>query len=162
MSQYTPSWSTLQSQYTQQQKDYASLVSGAQTLKDPVSLNTAVNNIKAKNREIQATLDKMLRIVATSSSSSKTLDSNKQALLRRLRELTDDYNQLLTNNDTIETLRRIRAYEESKTGSKIQLYLMAFAAAVVLLLVVIFAMSYFKKSATMPTAAISPAMPSFT
>lgn len=157
----SPSMTSLQSQYTQQQTDYAALVANAQTLKTSDSLSKAVDKIKAKNREIQATLDQMLGAVATAKQDSAVIGQRRQELQQRLREIDEDYRQLVASNDTMETLKRIRGYEETKVNTTIQMYFMAFIASLVLLAIVVFAFGYRSKSATTPTPAMSPATTSF-
>jgi DNA repair exonuclease SbcCD ATPase subunit len=162
MAQVPPNMSALRSQYDRLQREYRNMVSQGRNLRDATSLRSAVNNIRAKNREIQSTIDQMLRVVATSRQQSSALEAERLKLQKRLQEIQEDYDKLLTNNDKLETLKRIRAYEESKIDTKIQLYLMAFIASLVLLVIVIFAFGYRRKSATTPTPAMSTATPSFT
>ena len=158
MAQVPPNMSALRAQYNRLQREYRTMVSQARTLREATALRSAVNNIQAKNREIQSTIDQILRAIAsTKTTSTASLERERVRLQKRLHQIQEDYNQLLTNNDKLETLKRIRAYEESKVDTKIQLYLMAFIAAVVLLFIVIFAFGYRRKSATAPTPPMSSA-----
>jgi DNA repair exonuclease SbcCD ATPase subunit len=162
MAQAPPTMSALRAQYDRLQREYRTMVSQAQTLRDATALTSAVNNIQAKNRELQTTLDAMLGVLSsTIATSSTSIGTEQERLQKRLQEVQEDYNKLLTNNDKLETLKRIRAYEESKVDTKIQLYLMAFIASLVLLFIVIFAFGYRRNSATAPTPAMSSATASF-
>lgn len=160
MATYAPNMTTLEAQYTRLQGEYTKMVADAQNLKDVTALRSAVTNIKAKNREIQGTLDQMLAAVATSRSSGAELNTRVTELKTKLQQINEDYGKLVSNNDALETLKRIRGYEVSKTNTKVQMYFMAFIGALVLLAIVVFAFGYRKNTATNPTPSMSTATPS--
>jgi hypothetical protein len=86
-------------------------------------------------------------------------DSNSEAyrdqLVEQLSRIQTDYNGLKANTDTMETLRRIRGFQDESWKSPLFIYVaLLLVAALVLVLVILFRRQK-AESATMPSA--SPA-----
>lgn len=144
----------LERQYAKQHTAYQD----AATKQDPAS----VDAVKALSLQIADTLSRMIAILTGVKQESGNIGAYRDELVKKLIRIQHDYSGLLTNTDRLETLRRIRSYEESKFDSTFYWYMFAFTIiAVVLLIVLLFKKApYVDASMMMRTSPI--ATPAFT
>jgi hypothetical protein len=75
----------------------------------------------------------------TAAGARGTLARQRDELIEKLRRIQRDYNGLLVNTDKMETLRRIRGFQEQDWKSTLQMYFIFFSLlAGVLFLVLLF------------------------
>lgn len=138
----------LEKLYNQKERQYRTLVFASDaTLRLP--------EIRKLNTELNQILNAMLQLVAQSKQSSGNLTKAQQDLLAKLRKLERDAGQLAKDTDKAETLRRIRADEESRYSKTLYFYIGAVLLVALLILLVIFVFSGKKSEASTPMP-ISP------
>ena len=141
----------LQRRYSQLSQQYETLLRTANTPQQ-------VQRLRQLNEQMSKLLDDMLNHLNGANPTGDMLKTRDE-LTRRLTRIQRDYNGLLIATDDLETLRRIRAHESSEGRKTLTIYLFAFVALAVLLLVVIF---WKGRSQTKETAAIMPTSPAVT
>lgn len=115
---------------------YQSLADEA--LADPTKLQANVERMKTLNAEMATILDKEIADM-TSAGASGDIATLRDDLIEKLRKIQKDYNGLLVNTDKLETLRRIRGFQEKDWKSELRLYIIFFGIlAGVLLLFLLF------------------------
>lgn len=145
------------SQYARLNAEYMRLIDD--TIKNPRKAKENLPKITALASQIATMLDEMTKQLAMAPSPSSTLEAERDELLKRLRKIQMDYNGLLQNTDKLETLRRIRSYQDTTWRSSFNVYLIAFLVLALLVVLVVLGMSYRAKSAIIPTnPTISPAL----
>jgi hypothetical protein len=110
-----------------------------------------VADAKALNLQLADTVSQLL---AAATADPTHIDAYRNELVRKLTRIQYDYNGLVANTDSLETLRRIREYETTKFDSSFMLYLFAFGLACVFLIVLLL----FKRQ-PLPTNTISMTSP---
>ena len=121
-----PNMNRLESDYQTLQDQYRSLATEAETKTDAKSLNPILEKLQRVNRQIAEVLDRMLTNVAKTKENGASISTYRDDLVKALRRIQIDYNNLRTNTDTLETLRRIREYESSKATGSLNWYLLGF------------------------------------
>lgn len=140
----------MDAQYQSLAEQYQSLADEA--LKDPTKLQTNTEKMKVLNTQMAKILDAAISDL-TSGGARGDLATQRDALVEKLRRIQRDYNGLLANTDKIETLRRIRGFQEEDWKSKLKLYIIFFSIlAVIMFLFVLFKR---QKTESINTAAIS-------
>lgn len=144
----------LEKQYTQQITEYTALV------KDAVSTNdtTKVERIKQLNQSIAMTLDQMIAIITQAKQKNGNIEVYRDELVAKLQRIQKDYNGLLQNTDTLETLRRIRNQEEKEANGSLFWLIGGF---IVLCILTLLAMMFFGSQKT-ESATIMPMSPATT
>lgn len=137
------------SQYTRLNAEYVRLID--ETIASPSRAQVNLPKITALANQIASLLDEMTKQLAMAPSPTSTLESERDELVRRLRKIQMDYNGLLQTTDKLETLRRIRSYQDTTWRSSFNAYLMAFLILTLLVVLVVLGMSYRAKSAIIPT-----------
>ena len=125
----------LQAQYTALTDTYNSLIDEA--VQDPTKVQTNFSQIVDVARQRTEVVDQMLQQVALSNQSSSDIQQLRDELVTRLRRIQQDYNGLQTNTDKLETLRRIRTFQDTSWKSTLAMYLTAFVVLVILVFVAI-------------------------
>jgi hypothetical protein len=120
-----------------------------------VDAKVKLPEIRKLNQELSDILNAMLEIVATTKQSSGNLSAVQQDLLTKLKKIERDANQLAKDTDAVETLRRIRADEESRFSSTLYFYIGAVLLVALLILLVMFVFSG-KTSEAITPMPISP------
>ena len=142
--------SELEALYKRKEEAYKRLVFS-------VDAQTKLPEIRKVNRELSNILNAMLGIVATSKQSSGNLTAVQQDLLAKLKKIERDANQLVKDTDAVETLRRIRADEESRVNTSLYFYIGAILVVALLILLVMFIFSQ-KTSELSTPMPMSPSM----
>lgn len=124
----------LTAQYTTLKTQYATLAN--EVLADPSKMSQRLPQLQSLNQEIASVLDQMLRAMQYARQSPNS-DAYRNELVETLSRIQTDYNGLKTNTDTLETLRRIRGAQDDSWRGPLFLYLMAFLAAAILLVLVL-------------------------
>jgi len=111
-------------------------------------------NIALTNR-----LDTMLTLLATMKQNNSA-EAELTELLADLRQIQRDYNGLIKETDTLETLRRIRQQEDVSIKRELYWYLIVFVFVAILLIA--YLIFYGKRAATAPIANTVPSSPNLT
>lgn len=131
-----------------------------EALSNPAKMQGNIEKMKTINTEMAAILDSTIHEM-TASGPSGDLTRQRDELIEKLVRIQRDYNGLLTNTDKLETLRRIRGFQETDWKSKLRIYIIALAVlAVVLALFVLFRRQKTLSTAMAPMSATST--PAFT
>ena len=144
----------LKARYQQQRARYEALVGQALTTNDPRVRAQLFPLIRDANLRLSATLDEMLRMLTNVGKETANIQMYRDELMTTLRRIQKDYNGLIQGTDQMETLRRIREYEDSKYTSSLHMYLIGILVMALALIVVLLFRGY--KS---PTTAMTTAMP---
>lgn len=135
--------SELRIRYERLQQDYDTLMTTAIANNDASKLQ----ELRRLNQEMSSVLSQLL------GQSVQHNTGDEEELVKRLQQIQKDYNGLITATDDLETLRRIRAYEEDTSKKTLTGYLIAL---IVVALLVIGAMFVFQRALSTPTIASSP------
>jgi vacuolar-type H+-ATPase subunit D/Vma8 len=108
----------LRMNYDRQLKEYDSLVQSA----DP----SQIPKLKELNASIAKTLNEMIQQLTYLKKETPSLKEERDELIERLRQIQRDYNGLLVNTDSLETLRRIRQQEGTEANRLMYMYLFFF------------------------------------
>lgn len=141
----------LTTQYTTLKTRYTALAN--EVLADPSKMSQRLPQLQSLNQEIASVLDQMLRALQYARQSPNS-DAYRDELVETLGRIQKDYNGLKTNTDALETLRRIRGAQDESWQGPLFIYVMAFLAAAVLLVLVIVLRRQKSESAIAP--AMSP------
>jgi hypothetical protein len=126
----------MDAQYQSLAQQYQRLAEEA--LSDPTKLQPNTEKMKALNTRMATLLDGTITEM-TSAGVTGDLARQRDALIEKLRRIQRDYNGLLVNTDKMETLRRIRGFQEEDWKGKLKLYIVFFAIlAGIMFLVVLF------------------------
>ena len=137
--------SSLRSQYT---------TLATQASANPSQVATLLPQIQSLNQQIANVLDQMLQEMQYARQDPNS-EAYRDQLVEQLSRIQTDYNGLKANTDTMETLRRIRGFQDDSWKSPLATYMaILLVAALVLVLVILFRRQKAER-ATMPSA--SPA-----
>lgn len=139
----------LRAKYERQLKEYDTLVAGAINTNDV----TQITKLRSLNESIAKTLNEMIKNLTFMKKESPNLTKEREELISRLRQIQLDYNGLLVNTDTLETLRRIRQQENGEVNKQLYLFI-GFFLLVSLIIVVYLSFVTHKKDVTAATASI--------
>lgn len=142
----------LRSKYLRKTAEYDAAVRQAFATKDVSQLP----RIRQLNTEVTRLLDKMIEQMTFAKQETPVLVKERDILVKKLHRIQMDYNGLLVNTDTLETLRRIREQEGSAYQRDLYRYLVFFFVVCVGVLLMIL----FVKKGQADTTASSAAMPS--
>ena len=148
----------LDARYAELRARYDTLI--AQTLASPATISTTLPQIQSLNQEIAAVLDQMLTELQHARDGPNS-DAYRDRLLEQLTRIQTDYTGLKTNTDSLETLRRIRSFQDDSWKPTLLLYVLGLIAAAILLVVVILLRRQTSDTTIAPTTS-APAMPTLT
>jgi len=145
----------LRTAHVNQLTQYQNIIETAITEKDSSKLPEIIAmNIALTNR-----LDTMLTLLATMKQNNSA-EAELTELLADLRQIQRDYNGLIKETDTLETLRRIRQHEDLSIKRELYWYLIIFVFVAILLIA--YLIFYGKRAATAPIANTVPSSPNLT
>lgn len=148
-------------QYQQRIDRYNQLVGDG--LKNPGNFRKNMNQIKTLNIEISAILDKMMEQLAMVKQDNASFIAQRDQLYKNLQRIRREANALAQDKDTLETLRRIREFDESESKTSLNIYVVAFLIlALVVLLVLVFKRPAPQSDMTMTMPSNPAAIPAFT
>ena len=139
----------LTKKYQDLDKEYKATAERALAATTAETINTEVEKLRALNLQIAAVLEQMLAMVADVKNETGTLRIARDELTMKLARIQRDYSDLNKQTDRLETLRRIRQYEQVVADRSMYLYLGIFLAFCVVLLLVILVKGYFQKKLAM-------------
>ena len=112
----------LRSKYEKQLQEYNALVEKTLNMGDV----SQIEKLRGMNAALSKTLNDMIEKATFLKKDTPNLKRERDELIDRLRQIQKEYNGLLVNTDTLETLRRIRQQESSEADRQIYLYLIFF------------------------------------
>jgi hypothetical protein len=141
----------LRATYRKQLSEYDALVTSAIASQDA----SQIPKIKELNTAISKTLNDMIEKSTYLKKETPDLTKLRDELVGKLRKIQQDYNGLLANTDTLETLRRIRQQESSSNNKELYWYLIFFFGLAFILFLYVLFFTYKKET----TAAIASTPP---
>jgi hypothetical protein len=148
----------LDAQYKTLKASYDARIEEA--LLDQTKLPTVLPQIQTINQQMATVLDQMLTELQYAKQSSNS-EAYRTQLLETLTRIQSDYNGLKTNTDTMQTLRRIRSFQDTSWQGSLTIYLGIFLGVAVLLVLVVLFRRQKTESAMAPSMS-PPAMPALT
>lgn len=126
-------------------------------LANPASAEQKIPRVTTLAGQIATVLDEAAKEMALIPNPPNDLAAERDELVKRLQQIQRDYSGLLQNTDKIETLRRIRSYQDESWRPSFAFHLIAFFVLAVTLFLVILFVRQRENTAMSPTsAAISP------
>jgi len=142
-------------QYTMLNAEYVQLIQDI--LADPTSAQQKIPRVTTLAGQIAAVLDEAAKEMAMVSNPSEDMSAERDELVKRLQQIQRDYSGLVQNTDKIETLRRIRAYQDTSWRPSFAFHLLAFFVLALILFLTILFLRQRENTAIRPTSAtISP------
>jgi len=145
----------LRTAHEAQLNQYKTLIETAVTNHD----SSKLPEIIAMNKALSDRLDTMLTLLSTMKNNNSAEDE-LNSLLFELRQIQRDYNGLIKETDTLETLRRIRQQEDVSIKRELYWYLIVFVFIAILFIG--YLIFYGKRAATAPIANTVPSSPNLT
>lgn len=145
----------LRTAHEAQINQYKTLIETAVTNHD----SSKLPEIIAMNKALSDRLDTMLTLLSTMKNNNSAEDE-LNSLLFELRQIQRDYNGLIKETDTLETLRRIRQQEDVSIKRELYWYLIVFVFIAILFIG--YLIFYGKRAATAPIANTVPSSPNLT
>lgn len=149
---------TLSTQYTSLKTQYTTLANTV--LADPTKMTQSLPTLQSLNQQIASVLDQMLTALQYAKQSPNS-DAYRDQLVETLGRIQMDYNGLKTNTDALQTLKRIRSFQDTSWQSSLNLYIALFLLFAVGLVLVMAFRRHKTASAIAPSASPST-MPPFT
>jgi hypothetical protein len=145
----------LRTAHQNQLNEYETLINTAIANRD----SSKLQDIRTMNNALTARLNTMIQQLVTMKNNYSAEDE-LEALLADLRQIQRDYNGLIKETDTLETLRRIRQQEDVSIKRELYWYLIVFVFVAILFLG--YLLFYGKRAATAPIANTVPSSPNLT
>ena len=148
----------LTAQYTALKAQYTTLAN--QAAATPAQIPTLLPQIQSVNQQIASVLDQMLQ-ASQYARQSPNSDTYRDQLIEQLARIQSDYNGLKTSTDALETLRRIRGFQDTSWQSPLFVYVaLLLLVSLVLVLVMLFRRQ--KSASAMAPSASPAAIPTLT
>ena len=144
----------LRTKYMSKTAEYDAAVQQALATND----SSMVARIRQMNTDVAALLDKMIQALTFTKSDTPLLIKERDGLVEKLRRIQVDYNGLLVNTDTLETLRRIREQEGGTAKRDLYRYLALFFVLCVGVILMVFFVKRGGQNASSATSAAAPSM----
>jgi hypothetical protein len=145
----------LRTAHQNQLNEYETLIKTAIANRD----SSKLQDIRTMNNALTARLNTMIQQLVTMKN-NYSAENELQALLADLRQIQRDYNGLIKETDTLETLRRIRQQEDVSIKRELYWYLIVFVFIAILFIG--YLIFYGKRAATAPIANTVPSSPNLT
>jgi hypothetical protein len=110
----------LTTQYTALRAQYTTLAN--QATANPGQIQTLLPRIQSVNQQIAAVLDQMLTQMQYANDGSNS-ETYRAQLVEQLARIQMDYTGLKTNTDAMQTLRRIRSFQDTSWQSSLMIYI---------------------------------------
>ena len=145
----------LSARLTSLRAQYTTLAS--QATSTPAQVPTLLPQIQSINQQIAGVLDQMLTQMQYARQGPNS-EAYRDELTATLARIQMDYNGLKTNTDALQTLKRIRSFQDTSWQSTLNLYIGLFLLfGIILVLVMVFRRQ--TNASTPATIASPPAMP---
>jgi len=138
-------------QYTALYTQYMQLIE--EGLANPARAAEKVPQVMAVATQIATVLDEAAKDLALVPSPSEAIIAEQQKLTERLQQIQRDYNGLAQNADKVETLRRIRAYQDESWRPTFAFHLITFFVLAIILFLVVLFMRQRENATTSPMSA---------
>ena len=138
----------LDDQYTKLKADYDALA--AQALADPSKMSTILPQLQSVNQQMASLVDQMLKDLQYAKDGPNS-DAYRDQLVETLARIQSDYNGLKTETDALQTLKRIRSFQDTSWQSSLMLYIGLFLLFAVVLVAVMIFRHQKSESTTAPT-----------
>lgn len=147
----------LKTEFDTKKAAYDALVASASQSTNPSEDD--IGRLRTMNRELATLLEQTIQALSTIQ--SEELGTLNSELASTMNTLEQQYAILSENSDRVETLRRIREFEETKKGASVGIYMIAL---LVLAMAVLVIMVFFQRTNAPATAATMspPSMANFT
>jgi len=145
----------LRTAHQNQLNEYEALIKSAIANRD----SSKLQDIRTINNALTTRLNTMIQQLVTLKNNYSAEDE-LEALLADLRQIQRDYNGLIKETDTLETLRRIRQQEDVSIKRELYWYLIVFVFIAILFIG--YLIFYGKRAATAPIANTVPSSPNLT
>jgi hypothetical protein len=145
----------LRTAHQNQLNEYEALIKSAIANRD----SSKLQDIRTMNNALTTRLNTMIQQLVTMKN-NYSAENELQALLADLRQIQRDYNGLIKETDTLETLRRIRQQEDVSIKRELYWYLIVFVFIAILFIG--YLIFYGKRAATAPIANTVPSSPNLT
>lgn len=140
----------LKTQFDTKKAAYDALIASASRSTSPTDED--INQLRTMNRELFALLEQAIQALSTFQTDD--IASLNRELSATLNDIERQYGILSANADKVETLRRIREFEEVKKGGNVSIYMIAL---LVMALAVLVIMVFFQRTNAPATpATMSP------
>lgn len=141
----------LERRYEQQRAQYDRELAG---LSSTSNVREKFERLKRLNRELSTTLDQLIQRVVQMKDKTGNISVYRDELIAKLTKIQKQYDELSADRDAAETIRRIRAFEDTEWKRTALLYLIIFLIlAIVVFLVLLFFQKKVTTTATPTTAA---------
>lgn len=150
-----PTMNELRTKYLSKSAEYDAVIQQALTSND----SSLVVRIRQMNADVSTLLDQMIQALTFTKSDTPLLIKERDSLVEKLRRIQLDYNGLLVNTDSLETLRRIREQEGGSFKRDLYRYLLFFFIVCV---GIVLMMLFVKKGSQSESTASSAATPRMT
>lgn len=145
----------LRSEYATLTTQYNALIDEA--VRDSSKIAANFPKIVEVAQSRSSLVDRMLQQIAMANQDSTEIQQLRDELVVTLQRIQQDYNGLQQNTDKLETLRRIRSFQDDSWKWTLIRYLTAFVVlAVIVFFVVLFARQRDKANTNPSTATINP------
>jgi predicted RND superfamily exporter protein len=144
----------LSRQYEQRITQYNKLV--ADSIQVPATFQSNLPKIRQLNAEIATILDKMVAQLAMVKKSDSNFIAQRDQLYKNLKRIHTESNALAQDKDTLETLRRIREFNETEATVSVNMYMIFF---LILALIVLLALVFKGKGQTNDMTITTPSSP---
>lgn len=141
----------LKAKYERQLKEYDDAINQAIATQD----SSKIDSLKQMNMALSNTLNEMIEKLTFLKKDTPELTQYRDQLVARLRQIQQDYNGLLVNTDTLETLRRIRQQESGEAKRELYWYMLFFLVVSVAMMLYLVFMTQ-RKDMTAMSANIPP------
>ena len=142
----------LKAKYERQLKEYDDAINQAISTQDA----SKIDSLRQMNTALSKTLNEMIEKLTFLKKDTPELVQYRDQLVARLRQIQQDYNGLLVNTDTLETLRRIRQQESGEAKRELYWYMLFFLVVSVAMMLYLLFMTQRKDMTAM--SANSPPM----
>lgn len=145
----------LRSEYTTLTAQYNALIDEA--VRDSSTITTNFPKIVQVAQARSSLVDRMLEQIAMANQDSAEIQQLRDELVTTLQRIQRDYNGLQQNTDKLETLRRIRSFQDDSWKWTLIRYLIAILVlAAIVFFVVLFARQRDNTNTSPSTAMMSP------
>lgn len=147
---------SLRQKYETQVKEYDRLVDEAIKAGDV----SQIPKLREMNAQLAQVLNDMISQLTFLKQNTPNLKKERDELIERLRQIQRDYNGLLVNTDTLETLRRIRQQESRESDRQLYWFLIFFMVVCIAIVAYLLFVGQTKER-TAASARIPPRTPAF-
>lgn len=137
----------LNAQYATLKTQYDALA--AQTVADPSKLQTNLPQLQTLNTRMATILDQMLTEMQYAGQDANS-EAYRDQLVEQLTQIQSDYNGLKTNTDALQTLKRIRSFQDTSWQPTLNFYVALFVLVAIALVLVVVFRGQIKEIATAP------------